>query len=60
MSYAEQYMDEVTAIANQIDYDQIDRLANQLAALRERSGRLFIVGLGGSAASWFASRSIWS
>lgn len=43
------FFNEVTQIAQQIDIDAIEKLAHELSDLRERNGRLFILGVGGSA-----------
>src|SRR4026207_1742043 len=43
------YFQEVQKVAQQIDVDAIEKLANELQALRERGGRLFFLGVGGSA-----------
>ena len=43
------YFDEVTKVAQGIDVPGIEKLANELKALRERNGRLFFLGVGGSA-----------
>jgi D-sedoheptulose 7-phosphate isomerase len=43
------YFEEVAAIASRIPLDAIENLASELAALRERNGRLFFLGVGGSA-----------
>jgi D-sedoheptulose 7-phosphate isomerase len=43
------FFNEVTAIAKQINIEVIENLAHQLKDLRERNGRLFILGVGGSA-----------
>ena len=43
------YFDEVKAIAAAIDITAIEQLAQRLAALRESGGRLFFLGVGGSA-----------
>jgi len=48
-SHASTYFEEVAAIASKIPVDEIEKLASELAALRERSGRLFFLGVGGSA-----------
>ena len=45
------YFEEVAAIASRISFDTIEMLASELAALRERQGRLFFLGVGGSAAN---------
>lgn len=50
-SYVSQYLAEATQILGQIDQVQIARMAALLVALRERQGRLFILGVGGSAAN---------
>lgn len=44
-----QFFSAIGRISNEIDARVIDRLANELAALRERGGRLFLLGVGGSA-----------
>jgi D-sedoheptulose 7-phosphate isomerase len=43
------YFDEVQKVAQQIDVAAIEALAGELRALRERGGRLFFLGVGGSA-----------
>lgn len=45
------YLREASEIANKIDACAIDRLATALANLRECGGRLFFLGVGGSAAN---------
>jgi D-sedoheptulose 7-phosphate isomerase len=47
--HAKQYFEEVCAVAKAIDIAAIEQLATELAALRERGGRLFLLGVGGSA-----------
>lgn len=47
--HTQTYFQEVVKVAEAIDKDQIERLAGELAALRERHGRLFLLGVGGSA-----------
>ena len=49
MGHASVYFEEVSKIAAGIDTEQIDFLAQELAALRQRAGRLFLLGVGGSA-----------
>jgi D-sedoheptulose 7-phosphate isomerase len=51
MTHAAQYLLEVQAIARLLDPDQLDRFAAALAELRDRDGRLFFLGVGGSAAN---------
>lgn len=47
--HAQQFFEEVTQVAQAIDKGLIEQLAAELAALRERGGRLFLLGVGGSA-----------
>lgn len=49
MSFAESFFNEVSVIAREIDRAAIDRLAGALAEIREGGGRLFLLGVGGSA-----------
>jgi D-sedoheptulose 7-phosphate isomerase len=47
--HTQTYFQEVVKVAQTIDIAGIESLANELAALRERQGRLFFLGVGGSA-----------
>jgi len=47
--HAQTYFQEVVKVAQSIDIAAVERLATELAALRERNGRLFFLGVGGSA-----------
>jgi len=49
MSHTDTYFAQVAEIAQKIDIRAIDVLATELAALRSRNGRLFMLGVGGSA-----------
>lgn len=49
MTYSTDYLREVTEITSRLDADAIERMADELVSLRERNGRLFIVGSGGGA-----------
>lgn len=51
MSHAAQYFGEARQIAEAIDVATIDRMAESLAEVRARGGRLFLLGVGGSAAN---------
>ena len=51
MSFAIQFLEEVRQVAAQLDAPAIERAADELARVRERGGRLFILGVGGSAAN---------
>lgn len=49
MTFSANYLAEVGQIVDAIDSDTLERLAEGLAQVRDRSGRLFILGVGGSA-----------
>jgi len=49
MTYAREHLDEAAEIIRRIDIDRIERLAATLAELRSGGGRLFFLGVGGSA-----------
>lgn len=51
MQHTQNYFNRISEIASKIDYKAISNLANSLKELRERQGRLFILGVGGSAAN---------
>jgi len=51
MSYSRQHLDESIAILQQLDAELLERCVELLASVRERGGRLFILGVGGSAAN---------
>lgn len=49
MSHVKTYFEEVSRIVAGLDLEEIDRMAAELSALRAREGRLFVLGVGGSA-----------
>jgi len=49
MSYTAQYLEEATKILSLLDQSAVERTADLLLELRERSGRLFLLGVGGGA-----------
>ena len=51
MSYARQHLDESRRVIDAIDPDAVEAVADVLRAVRERGGRLFFLGVGGSAAN---------
>lgn len=51
MSYARTHLDEAARIIAALDADAIERVVALLSAVRARSGRLFFLGVGGSAAN---------
>jgi len=48
-SFSDQFLAESVAILRAIDVDAIERTASGLAEVRDRGGRLFVLGVGGSA-----------
>jgi len=51
MDFVTRYLDEVAEIAARIDREAIGRLLDVLVDVRATGGRLFILGVGGSAAN---------
>lgn len=51
MTYVTDYLRQAAKICLAIDHEAVERIAIGLAALRERGGRLFLIGVGGSAAN---------
>jgi D-sedoheptulose 7-phosphate isomerase len=51
MSYARQHLEEAKRVIDGIDTAAIERVVEILHAVRERGGRLFFLGVGGSAAN---------
>jgi D-sedoheptulose 7-phosphate isomerase len=49
MSFTKQFLAEVQQVTAQLDEAAIEKCADELAAIRGRGGRLFILGVGGSA-----------
>lgn len=50
-SHSQKYLEQTSEIATRIDHEMVERIAQRLADLRSREGRLFIIGVGGSAAN---------
>jgi D-sedoheptulose 7-phosphate isomerase len=51
MNFAQDFLAEVQQVTAQLDAVAIERCVDELARVRERGGRLFILGVGGSAAN---------
>jgi D-sedoheptulose 7-phosphate isomerase len=49
MTFTKEFLRETVAVIDALDPDEIENLATGLASVREREGRLFILGVGGSA-----------
>ena len=49
--FVQQHLGEAQRIMRRLDVGAIEKMVRQLAALRRRGGRLFLLGVGGSAAN---------
>ncbi len=49
MSYAKKHIDEAIEIMQKLDVASIERVADLLASVKSESGRIFFLGVGGSA-----------
>jgi len=51
MNFTKQFLGEVQQVVAGLNADAIEKCVNELGRVRERGGRLFILGVGGSAAN---------
>ena len=51
MEYAKRYFEEVQVIAKTINLDVIENMVQIVADVKKTPGRLFFIGVGGSAAN---------
>ena len=51
MSHVKTYLDQICEIAQAVDQTDVEKLVADLVSVRERGGRLFVLGVGGSAAN---------
>jgi len=51
MTFTQQYLGEVQKIAAVLDSNAIEAVIDELLTIRNRNGRLFVLGVGGSAAN---------
>jgi D-sedoheptulose 7-phosphate isomerase len=51
MTFSRSFLDEVKTVVDGLNVASIDAVVEKLSAVRERGGRLFILGVGGSAAN---------
>ncbi|MBN2097981.1 MAG: SIS domain-containing protein [Dehalococcoidia bacterium] len=49
MSYTDEYLDEVKAIAEKVDRAAVERMVDLVVDIRRSGGRLFFLGVGGGA-----------
>jgi len=51
MSFSQAYLDETRKVVGALNVEAIEKVVAELARIRDRGGRLFILGVGGSAAN---------
>jgi D-sedoheptulose 7-phosphate isomerase len=51
VSHAAQFLAEVSQLARELEHAPIDAVVRELVQVRERAGRVFVLGVGGSAAN---------
>jgi D-sedoheptulose 7-phosphate isomerase len=51
MEFIKQFLNEATQLIQQINHSQIEKMVSLLAETRANEGRLFVLGVGGSAAN---------
>ena len=49
MTFSREFLDESINVINKIDSDEVEKVAEVLSSVRDKEGRLFIVGSGGGA-----------
>ena len=49
MNYAKQHINEAISILDTLDVEAVEKMANLLATVKADQGRLFFLGVGGSA-----------
>lgn len=47
--FSRSFLDHAASVCGRLDADQIDRIAQAIASVRDGGGRLFVLGVGGSA-----------
>ena len=51
MNYIKKYLEQVSEISNLIDKDKLENMVNIILGVRKNGGRIFFIGVGGSAAN---------
>ena len=51
MKFAKSFAEEAISILQQLDFEAVEKMADLLLQVREDGGRVFVLGVGGSAAS---------
>ena len=49
MNYAQQHINEAIHILQQINIPNLEKVADLLASIKQKEGRIFFLGVGGSA-----------
>ena len=49
MNYSKRHLTEAIEIINKIDTDEVEKVADLIAIVKEKKGRIFFIGVGGSA-----------
>lgn len=49
LNFISNYLDEVSQIASKIDHEEVSKVAEELIKIRDKKGRVFFIGVGGSA-----------
>jgi len=49
MTFSEEFLDESITLIKKLSYSEIENVAETIASVREKGGRLFIIGSGGGA-----------
>jgi D-sedoheptulose 7-phosphate isomerase len=49
MSFVKKFLNSVATISNNFDYKPIDQLVVELSKIKKKYGRIFFLGVGGSA-----------
>jgi D-sedoheptulose 7-phosphate isomerase len=49
MTFSEEFIDESITLMKKLDHSEIENIAATLASVREKGGRLFVIGSGGGA-----------
>ena len=49
LTFIENYLSEVSKICSLIDSNEVEKVANEIIKVRDENGRIFFIGVGGSA-----------
>ncbi len=51
MTHSKNFLSKIAKLSAILDHDKIEKICDELVSLRKKNGRLFILGVGGSAAN---------